>query len=113
MYSDFNLQQPSTQQQQPPNVQQQQPPNHGSGQGGKYSTIYVSKGSAGQILGEILYNTSDTVDKIREAISMECGVPPGFHLKISSHIIEPGRNGFELVSRFLNPDFPVVVVDPE
>ena len=65
------------------------------------------------MIGEILYSTSDTVDKLREAICIECGVPPGFTIKISSQVIAPGSNGFDLVSKYLNPDFPVVTVDPE
>ena len=81
--------------------------------GDKYSTLYVSKGSASQMIGEILYSPSDTVEKLREAISMECGVTPGFAMKISSHLIPPRQEDFELVSRFLNPDFPVVVINPE
>ena len=44
---------------------------------------------------------------------MECGFQPGFAMKVSSEVIQPGQKGYELVSRFLNPDFPVVVVDPE
>ena len=65
------------------------------------------------MVGEILHSPSDTVDKLREAIAMECGAPHGFVMKISSHVIHPGKSGFELVSRFLNKDFPVVVVNPE
>ena len=84
-----------------------------SNPGGKYSTIYVSKGSANAMIGEILYSSSDTIDKLREAISIECGVAPGFIMKISSQVIEPGKRGFDLVSSFLNPDFPVVIVDPQ
>ena len=96
------------QQQQKQQQQQQQQSSEG-----KYSTIYVSKGSASQMIGEILHSPSDTVEKLREAICIECAQQPGFVLKISSETIPPGKMGFELVSRFLNPDFPVVVVNPE
>lgn len=80
--------------------------------GSKYSTLYISQGSASQMIGEILYSPADTIDKLREAISIECNIPSGFIMKISSHTIEAGQKGYDLVSNFLNPDFPVVIVNP-
>jgi len=91
-------------------MQQQQQQSMGSD---KYNTIYVSRGTASQMVGEILHSQGDTVEKLRESIVMECGFQPGFAMKVSSEVIPPGQKGYELVSRFLNPDFPVVVVDPE
>ncbi len=106
-------QQEQMQQQMQVQQQQQQERPSSESQGDPYSTLYISKGIASQMVGEILYHKSDTVEKLREAIAMECGVPAGFSMKISSQAIPPGKHGFDLVSNFLNPDFPVIIVNPE
>ena len=80
---------------------------------GDYNTLYISKGTSDNVVGEILYHKDvDTVEKLRQAIAMDCGIPPGFNMKINTSIIGPYVNGNELVSKFLQSGFPVIVVDP-
>lgn len=84
------------------------------GQGSqKFSSLYISEGTSDRVIGEILFNgDADTVDKIRQAISMDCGVPPGFTMSINGTLFPPGSQGHELASRFLNPSFPFVLINP-